>query len=300
VASELRRKACNRHEQLAPDAAAPDAAAQSNGLDVLERRDQLAAVLRALDKLDADKREVLVLYDLLELPMKQVASRLGCPLKTAFSRLYAGRRQVLAELRERSPLLGFWFALRPLHEGLAAPAPGAATLARSWPLHASIAVLAGVCAIVPATPPSASPPLTLAHATRSLRMQPRAAAHMLTGPVEMPAVKPARVMAAPSRAKPALDPKQIAHAPKISTLAPNTTATPTEPGTAPQSQTAPALDDFTIVHASAVDTRPQIQSPLALSLVPAPRHAARIRLDGPREPADAIEAALLDESVRAR
>jgi hypothetical protein len=118
----------------------------------------------------------------------------------------------------------------------------------------------------------------------------------------MPAAKPARVVAERSPTAPTLQPKQPAHAPKVSVQSPNPTATltPIESAAALQPQTANELDDFTIVHASAVDTHPEIQSPLALTLVPAPRRAGRIRLDGPREPPDAIEAALLGESVPAR
>jgi hypothetical protein len=118
----------------------------------------------------------------------------------------------------------------------------------------------------------------------------------------MPAAKPARVAAERSPAALMRQPMQVAHTPKTSAQTPNptATATPIEPATAPQAQAATELDDFTIVHTSAVDTRPLIQSPLALTLVPAPHQAARIRLDGPHEPADAIEAALLGESVPAR
>jgi RNA polymerase sigma-70 factor (ECF subfamily) len=46
---------------------------------------------QALERLDADKREIFVLFELEELPMKEVAQLVGCPLQTAYSRLYAAR-----------------------------------------------------------------------------------------------------------------------------------------------------------------------------------------------------------------
>ena len=49
---------------------------------------------RALEMLDDEKREVFVLFDLEELPMNDVAAMLRCPIKTAYSRLYAARELV--------------------------------------------------------------------------------------------------------------------------------------------------------------------------------------------------------------
>jgi RNA polymerase sigma-70 factor (ECF subfamily) len=46
---------------------------------------------QALDRLDADKREVFVLFELEGLPMKEVAQLVGCLLATAYSRLHAAR-----------------------------------------------------------------------------------------------------------------------------------------------------------------------------------------------------------------
>lgn len=46
---------------------------------------------QALERLDADKREVFVLFELEELSMKDVAQLVGCPLQTAYSRLHAAR-----------------------------------------------------------------------------------------------------------------------------------------------------------------------------------------------------------------
>lgn len=101
VASEHRRRRPQRREaplERAPElttAATPESA-------LLQRRawERLAAVL---SQLDGAKREVFVLYELEQLPMPEVAALLGCPLQTAYSRLHAARRVVLAAFAEYAP-----------------------------------------------------------------------------------------------------------------------------------------------------------------------------------------------------
>ena len=51
---------------------------------------------RLLDRLDQDKREVFVLYELEELPMSEIATIVGCPLQTAYSRLHAAHKILTA------------------------------------------------------------------------------------------------------------------------------------------------------------------------------------------------------------
>lgn len=58
------------------------------------RTQQRALLDQALAMLDADKREVFVLFELEGLDMAEVAELAGCPLKTAYSRLYAARERV--------------------------------------------------------------------------------------------------------------------------------------------------------------------------------------------------------------
>lgn len=58
------------------------------------------SVMRALDTLSDDKRAVLVMHDLEEYTMPEIADVLGIPLNTAYSRLRLARadlRRVLAE-----------------------------------------------------------------------------------------------------------------------------------------------------------------------------------------------------------
>lgn len=66
-------------------------ATQERGLDVKHARDRLQQVL---DSLDEDKRAVFVLFEIEQLPMDEVAEVVGCPLQTAYSRLYAARRKL--------------------------------------------------------------------------------------------------------------------------------------------------------------------------------------------------------------
>jgi RNA polymerase sigma-70 factor (ECF subfamily) len=58
-----------------------------------------------LVRLDDDKRNVFVLFELEGLAMTQIARTLGCPLQTAYSRLHAARRalrEVVAWHRDAS------------------------------------------------------------------------------------------------------------------------------------------------------------------------------------------------------
>jgi len=92
VASQYRRRARHRHEELAgdlPEIAGP--AAQESELRKSELLERLDAVL---DQLDEHKRAVFVLYELEELTMSEIAQMLGCPLQTAYSRLHAARALV--------------------------------------------------------------------------------------------------------------------------------------------------------------------------------------------------------------
>lgn len=60
-------------------------------IDARKAKDILGQILA---RLDDDKREVFVLHVIEELPMNEVADALGCPVATAWSRLYAARKLV--------------------------------------------------------------------------------------------------------------------------------------------------------------------------------------------------------------
>jgi RNA polymerase sigma-70 factor, ECF subfamily len=92
VASDHRRLAVHRREVAWHDfSAVVDEAGQAT--DALHNR---RVLLRALDALSDERREVIVFHDLEELPMSEVAGLLGVPVKTAYSRLYAARRDLAA------------------------------------------------------------------------------------------------------------------------------------------------------------------------------------------------------------
>ena len=70
-------------------------AGQEQELALARARERLN---RVLAELDDDKRAVFVLFDIEGMPMEDVAEIAGCPLQTAYSRLYAARRKVEAAL----------------------------------------------------------------------------------------------------------------------------------------------------------------------------------------------------------
>lgn len=98
VVSAYRRRAFRRHEQLfekTPEQVHHDTP-ESQLRDVQARK----ILTNALDQLDDDKRSVFVLFELEQLRMDEVAKIVGCRRKTAYSRLYAARRDVLRILKQ--------------------------------------------------------------------------------------------------------------------------------------------------------------------------------------------------------
>jgi RNA polymerase sigma-70 factor (ECF subfamily) len=100
-AVDYRRRASVRPELYSDEPPEQSVAAnQEQGFAVSQARQQLA---RVLDGLDEEKRTVFVLFDIEGVPMDEVAEIVGCPLQTAYSRLYAARRKVEATLaRQRA------------------------------------------------------------------------------------------------------------------------------------------------------------------------------------------------------
>ena len=66
----------------------PNAGQSDRAFEQLEQRQVLGALL---ERLDPDKREVFVLYELEEMTMKEVAATVEAPLHTCYSRLHAAR-----------------------------------------------------------------------------------------------------------------------------------------------------------------------------------------------------------------
>ena len=67
--------------------------------DELERTRRLAQAMAILEQLDEDKRVVFVLHEVEQLAMSEVATIVGAPLQTAYSRLYAAKKEIAASLR---------------------------------------------------------------------------------------------------------------------------------------------------------------------------------------------------------
>lgn len=110
IASQYRRRPYYRREELAGDNL-PERTAPANQEDDVDRRRALERLDLALEKLDHDKRAVFVLFEIEEMPMDEVAAAVGCPLQTAYARLYAARRIVQAEMT------GTESGARPAREG---------------------------------------------------------------------------------------------------------------------------------------------------------------------------------------
>lgn len=99
VASDYRRRAHIRREESVdevPESSSP--ATQGDGLERAQARKVLDAILETLDE---DKRTAFVLFELEQWPMAEVAEAMGCPLQTAYARLYAARKLVEQAAEQR-------------------------------------------------------------------------------------------------------------------------------------------------------------------------------------------------------
>jgi RNA polymerase sigma-70 factor (ECF subfamily) len=95
-ASDYRR--LGRHRAVpTPDVDVVDDAlgAEAAYLDAEKR----ALLARALDALDLDRRAVVVLHEIDGVPVPEIATALGIPLNTAYSRLRLGREALTAAVK---------------------------------------------------------------------------------------------------------------------------------------------------------------------------------------------------------
>jgi len=99
VAAAYRRRARHRREVLVQEAPDEVVSGASSGSDVVSTQ-QLVAMLARLDE---DKRTVLILHEIEELPMSEIALIVDCPVKTAYSRLAAARKQMLVMMSKWNP-----------------------------------------------------------------------------------------------------------------------------------------------------------------------------------------------------
>lgn len=92
TAANYRRLAHVRREQ--PTESPVHEASHHDPSDAIDQQRALARLHAALAEIAPEKRDVLVLFDLEEIAMKEVAEILGIPVKTAYTRLYAARAEV--------------------------------------------------------------------------------------------------------------------------------------------------------------------------------------------------------------
>ncbi len=91
VAAAHRRRAHLRHEvPVDPDWDIEDLDADPE--EALARGEERRKVERVLDKLDLDKRAVLVMFEIEGIECERIASLLGIPVGTVYSRLHGARR----------------------------------------------------------------------------------------------------------------------------------------------------------------------------------------------------------------
>jgi len=96
VAADYRKRARNRYEVLVSET--PDSAIEPASATEVERFDAKERLTEVIRRLDEEKRAVLVLHEIENIPMSEVALIVACPLKTAYSRLAAARKQMVTML----------------------------------------------------------------------------------------------------------------------------------------------------------------------------------------------------------
>ncbi len=95
VAADWRKKAHLKRETVVEET--PERATSGETpLRAIAQKQARAKLDLALTTLDEDKRAVFVLFELEQVPMAEVAEAVGCPLQTAYARLYAARKAVEA------------------------------------------------------------------------------------------------------------------------------------------------------------------------------------------------------------
>lgn len=106
-ASDWRRLA--RHRVEAPGDPDRHAAPAARADEVVARAEDHDLVQQALEHVDLERRGVFILFELDEVPMKDIAESFGIPLFTAYSRLRLARQEFTAAVRrlqERRDLPG--------------------------------------------------------------------------------------------------------------------------------------------------------------------------------------------------
>jgi RNA polymerase sigma-70 factor (ECF subfamily) len=105
VLADFRRAGRNLHEVVGDAGEPVDAAPGPH--ERMEGVEARTLLLKALDTVDLDQRAVFVLHEIDDIPVPEIATALGIPLNTAYSRLRLARAGVAAFIekiraRERS------------------------------------------------------------------------------------------------------------------------------------------------------------------------------------------------------
>jgi RNA polymerase sigma-70 factor (ECF subfamily) len=96
VAFSTRRRWRRRAEDLVADP--PERTVEADQDTRIEQRDRRSQLSDLLESLDDAQREIVVLYEIERLPMREVAEIVGCPLQTAYSRRNAALEKMRARL----------------------------------------------------------------------------------------------------------------------------------------------------------------------------------------------------------
>jgi RNA polymerase sigma-70 factor (ECF subfamily) len=97
VASDYRRLARHRVEVLGAPLEAVDAQRPADLR--LQAEEERALLLAALDSVELERRAVVILHEIDEVPVPAIAQSLGIPVGTAYSRLRLGREELAAALK---------------------------------------------------------------------------------------------------------------------------------------------------------------------------------------------------------
>lgn len=96
AASDYRRLA--RHREQPSDDLPEHAAAADRADEAMEKMEESALLYAALSRIDLDRRAVVVAHEIDGTPMRDVATAMGIPLNTAYSRLRIGREELTAAI----------------------------------------------------------------------------------------------------------------------------------------------------------------------------------------------------------
>lgn len=100
VVSDYRQKAHRRRELLTAEP--PELTTLGTPHEQVEKARAWQLIETLLNELDEDRRQIFVLYELEQLPMREVVLIVGCPLSTGYARLQSARETVQARLAEHS------------------------------------------------------------------------------------------------------------------------------------------------------------------------------------------------------